>query len=336
MHGIISLKQPAYRSAEQLCEPTWLSEPLSIFHERWWLDAVAPNSWGEVTAEKAGNIIARFPFYRTQSFGFSVLGMPPFTRTLGPWIAAIDGKAVTRREREIHLVSELIEKLPKHTFFRQLLPPSHDNLLAFQNAGFCIGIEHTIEIDCRSSAEHLWNGLHHKTRSLIRRAAKEHRFEVLTDPDEFCKFYQHNMMSKGQALDFNPLDFVRLYQACNERNACAILALRHPQGGLSAAIFLVWWAGRMHFLLQTRDPLLASAGSIECLIWKGIESAVRRSLVFDLDGIPNERTAHRLLPFGGEIRARTIVTRGSVTCMTLRQFKKSFAWRTRQRSAAFC
>ena len=336
MHGIIHPRQLAYSSAERLCEATSFSSAASIFHQPWWLDAVAPDTWDEVTVEKAGRTVARFPFYRTKTFGFSVLGMPPFTRTLGPALAASGGKVVTRREREIHLVSELIEKLPKHTFFRQLLPPSYANVLAFQNAGFCVGIEHTIEIDCRSSAERLWNGLHHKTRSLIRRASKEQRFEIVSDPVEFCQFYNSNIKLEGKTLDFDPSDFVRLYRACNERDACRILALRHPLGKLSAAIFIVWWAGRMHFLLQTRDPLLASAGSIECLIWKTIEAAVGRSVVLDLDGIPNARTAHRLLPFGGEVRARTIITRGSVACMTLRQFKKSFAWSTRHRSAAFC
>jgi Acetyltransferase (GNAT) domain len=240
-----------------------------------------------------------FPILR---HGFRVLGMPPLTRTLGPWVAEGAGKSVSRRKHDRRVTAELIEKLPRHTFFRQLLPPSFDNLLTFQSIGFCIGIEHVVEINGCSGVETLWNGLHHKLRSLIRRADQHQAFEILDDPEEFCRFYARNIAMRGQSLDFESANFMAIYSACHTRKACTILAMRHRSGELAAAIFLVWWDGRMHFLLQTRDPNIAAAGSVECLIWHATEIAAQRSWVLDLDGIPHERTVHRLLPFGGEIR----------------------------------
>jgi hypothetical protein len=341
MHGVIGLTKARSTSrmsqaTPSLCVPAPSSGSNSIFHERWWLDAVAPSSWSEVTVEEGGKTIGRFPYFETRPLGFHVLGMPPLTRTLGPWIADGAGKPLSRRERSRRLTAELIEKLPSHVFFRQLLPPAFDNLLSFQSAGFCVGVEHVVEIEGNLGTEQLWSGMHHKMRSLIRRADQHQAFEILDDPEEFCRFYGRNIALSGRTLDFEGDNFASLYRACQAREACTILAMRHSNGELAAAIFLVWWEGRMHFLLQTRDPKTAVTGSVECLIWHAIEIAAQRSLVLDLDGIPNEKTAHRLLPFGGEVRLRAIATRGSALCMAARQFKKSLSWSLKKRSPVFC
>jgi hypothetical protein len=340
MHGVIGHKKAHSGSTVTLTAfpsrcPVPLSEANSIFQERWWLDAVAPSRWCEVTVEEGGKTVGRFPYFETRPIGLRILGMPPLTRTLGPWVAEGAGKSVSRREHDRRVTAELIEKLPKHSFFRQLLPPSFDNLLAFQSGGFCIGVEHVVEINGLTSTEQLWYAMHHKTRSLIRRADQQQGFEILDDPEEFCRFYGRNIALRRRSLDFEIVDFLNLYRACSDREACTILAMRNRDGELAAAIFLVWWAGRMHFLLQTRDPA-AAAGSVECLIWHAIEIAAQRSMVLDLDGIPNESTAHRLLPFGGEVRLRAIATRGSPICMAARQFKKSLSWSLKKQSSVFC
>jgi hypothetical protein len=79
--------------------------------------------------------------------GLARLGMPPFTKMLGPWIAPRPGKTVTRRQRTTRIISELIEQLPSHAFFKQHLPAVWDYALPFQFAGYGLGIDQTFEID---------------------------------------------------------------------------------------------------------------------------------------------------------------------------------------------
>jgi hypothetical protein len=88
----------------------------SIFQEHWWLDAVAPRQWKEVTIKEEGRTVERLPYFETRCFGLATLGMPPLTRTLGPWIAPSVGKAVTLRQRETRLVRALIERMPLGRF----------------------------------------------------------------------------------------------------------------------------------------------------------------------------------------------------------------------------
>src|SRR4051812_48518844 len=62
----------------------------SVFQESWWLDAVAPNAWTEIEVTRGGAIAARFPFVLRSRLGVSTIMNPPFTQTLGPWLATRD------------------------------------------------------------------------------------------------------------------------------------------------------------------------------------------------------------------------------------------------------
>ena len=152
-------------------------EAESLFHQHWWLDAVAGSQWQEVTVADNGTVVGRLPYVETRTFGMRVLGMPPFTKMLGPWIAPRPGKTVTRRQRTTRIISELIEQLPSHAYFKQHLPAVWDYALPFQFAGYGLGIDQTFEIDCRRDPEELWSEMQNKTRTLIRRTGKTHNIE---------------------------------------------------------------------------------------------------------------------------------------------------------------
>ena len=90
---------------------------------------------------------------------------------------------------------ELIERMPRHDLF---LPAAsnqpYNNLLPFQCAGFTTSPrQHVIEIDCGFGANVVWDEMHHKMRSLIRRAEQSHIFDESTDPEDFFRFYDRNI-----------------------------------------------------------------------------------------------------------------------------------------------
>ena len=78
---------------------------------------------------------------------------------------------------------------------------------------------------------------------------------------------------------FDAQTFLRLYRACREQEACSILALRSASGDLAAAVFLVWFSGRMYFHMQTRDAASAAAGAVEYLIWNAVKKAAARGMI---------------------------------------------------------
>src|SRR5690349_7234170 len=78
MHGV----DPA---GEVMSGDDHLGRAHTPFEQPWWLDAVAPGSWGEVVVERQGEPVARLPYVRKRKLGLTVLTQPPLTRFVGPW-----------------------------------------------------------------------------------------------------------------------------------------------------------------------------------------------------------------------------------------------------------
>jgi hypothetical protein len=78
----------------------------SIFHERWWLEAVTAGHYSEL---RQGDYPAgRLPFVLTRRKGLWHLGMPDFTHLLGHIVDSGDGKMETRMTNRLSTVGALI------------------------------------------------------------------------------------------------------------------------------------------------------------------------------------------------------------------------------------
>jgi hypothetical protein len=87
-------------------------------------------------------------------------------------------------------------------------------------------------------------------------------------------------------------------------------------------VFVVWGQGRMYYLMSTRARDKDDNGSVNLLIWEGMQRAHKHGLVFDLDGVSTSGTARFLSGFGGGIAQRLIVQRTSMTYGALREVKR--------------
>jgi len=294
----------------------------TIFHERWWLNAVAGASLGEATVEKDGEVVGWLPFDSRKAGPFTILGMPPFTHLLGP--VAIDGRggAQNRFIREKKIISDLVAQLPTHHHFRQHLPLSDCYGLAFQECGFRITPQYTFMIDCRKSLESIWNGMHHKTRQHIRRAEGRNVIQTLDDPNDFIRLYLKNL-ALTQRPSLESFDaFPRLFAECRQRNCGKLLCAQRTDGEPAAMVFLVWGHGVLYYLLSTRTPNAADSGSVSLLIWSAIKLAHAEGLMFDLDGVTSKGTARFLSSFGGEIVTRLVAQRSSALFGALQSVKR--------------
>src|SRR5882724_8445303 len=68
----------------------------SIFHEDWWLDAVSPGHWHEVTCLRGGRVVGYLRFVERREGGMTICEMPQITRFLGPVVTPQSGKTEAR------------------------------------------------------------------------------------------------------------------------------------------------------------------------------------------------------------------------------------------------
>jgi Acetyltransferase (GNAT) domain len=288
----------------------------SLFHEYWWLEAVAAGRFSEVEVAQSDFVTGRLPFSITRRKGLRILGMPDFTHLLGPVVNSSHGKPQTRITNRLSTVGALISQLPPFDFFKQTIDPTPDDGLAlidglaFQMHGFQVGYQYTFQIDCRGDLDALFAGMSVKVRTPIRRAEEQRTVATIDDPERFVSFYMENLRKTNRKSYMKFDRFPILFSECRARNCGEILAAMRPDGVSVAMTFLVWDDKRMYYLMSTRDTAVPDVGSVNLLIWSAMKRAHDLGLIFDLDGVSNEGTARFLSGFGGTIKTRLVVTKG--------------------------
>lgn len=288
--------------------------PWTLFHEPWWLDAAAPGGWQEITVEDGGQVVARLPFVLRRRFGFTAIGMPPLTRTLGPQVVGQDSDVPPDVRRRMEIVAALFAKLPRHDYFFQICGPGRHDLLACQTLGYDGCLRHTFRIPAGTPLDESWRLTRATTRAAIRKAAARFEVDTALPIDEFSKFYDWAIAEKhGPEMCGAARKQLkhRLYAAVEQRGAGQLLGTRDPDTGeLLAAAMVVWGHGTMYYLLTCRSARAAS-GAVALLVWETIRLASRLGLTYDFDGYNKVSAVPFLSSFGGHIANRMVLRRAS-------------------------
>jgi hypothetical protein len=289
------------------------ADPLipTIFHERWWLDAVTSGRYQAAEVHQGGKLIGWLPYVLSRRRGFQVSVMPTLTHLLGPALDEGRGSSNTRWLRRMDIAQELVGQLPPRLgLFSQTCHPDTMDVLAFQGLGFDSFVQFSAEI-ASNSPDDAWRQMRDKTRNVIRRAQERGQVHVLADPYEFQRFYAGNLSSVGDASYFDLSRIGSLFEAARARDQARIFAVRNSANAMIAAVFYVWDRRRLWYLLSSRDPRFTDNGAVSLLIWHGMQEAIRRGLVFDFDGIASSGAARFFAGFGAQIRPRYAVHRMS-------------------------
>ena len=310
----------------------------TIFHEEWWLDAVAPGRWRETSASRGGRVVGYMRYVERMMGKLTICEMPQITRVLGPVINPEGDKTESRLRFGHSVLQELLETIAAHDHVEMTLEPSFDNLSAFLSAGFDVRIMPTLLLDCRRSVDDLWAGLRDKTRNLARRASERLTVQEVTDADAFVAFYLANL--RGEPSYFDLCLPPRIYEAAVARGQAKILSATDETDTVHAAVFFIWDDQKAYYYLSTRDSDIADIGAVTLLMWEGIKIAQRLGLEFDFDGVTSDARYKFMSAFGGEPATRFMVSRSTASFDTqknLRGFAKSILkpeWLRRPKMAA--
>jgi hypothetical protein len=296
----------------------------SMFHQDWWLNAVTEGRYSAVFVKQGDCIVGRLPYLSSKWRGFTLLSMPPFTHVLGPAVDGGGGKLQTQLLQRMSIIRDLIEQLPPHDSFKQVLREADIDGLAFQDCGFQVNLQYTFDIDCRVDLDKIWNAMHSQTRRHIRRAEEQLTIGTIEDPGEFVLFYDKNLRERGRNSNLPLSVFPSLFTECRRRECGEILSASWPNGRRAAMLFLVWDDERMYYLLTTRALAAGVNGPVHLLVWTAIKRAHARGLVFDFDGVTTSGTAYFLSRFGGRPKLRMIVRRSRFIYSVIQYVERRF------------
>ncbi|WP_282799571.1 GNAT family N-acetyltransferase [Bombella apis] len=265
----------------------------SIFHQEWWLATASRQAVSFIDVEMGGRVVSRFPFVMKKRLGSPVIRMPKYTRTLGPDFALPPSKTFRQEQNIRHVVDRTLASLPKYHGVHFYLDPDNASSFAFRLAGFRVYQDFTFRIMPEKTLDMAWQDCDQKTRNLIRTADKKLTVQQSGDVAPFIDLVR-------QELPQNHHDYALLEDLFTEaRNRDQAMALYAHDGGVPVSAALLVWDDRVLYYWQAvRVRRSRVPGMNMLLIWKAIEEAKRRNLIFDFDGFGSVRTAKMLASFG--------------------------------------
>ena len=274
----------------------------SLFQQPWWLDAVAPNQWGEVLVERNGDIIARLPYMLEKVKGFKVLTMPPLTQTLGPWLRPSQAKYANQLAEQKDMLTELIQQLPPFDYFAQNFHYSIGNWLPFYWQGFQQTTRYTYMLEDLHDEQALWDGLLPKIRTDIKKAQQRFQLHITSDLDidVFLDANEQTFLRQGQQLPYSREFVKRLDAACAERKARRMFFAIDAEQRIHAAVYIVWDDHSAYYLMGGADPALRNSGATSLCLWEAIKFASTVTQRFDFEGSMVEAIERFFRAFGAK------------------------------------
>jgi hypothetical protein len=257
----------------------------SLFQSPWWLEAVAPSDWGEVSMETSGATIARWPYVIKKKFGFTFLVMPRLTQCLGPWLRPIKGKYAHRLSAQRGLIEGLLEQLPHFDFFWQTFHPSVTDWLPLYWRGFRQTTKYTYIIDNLANLDEIWNGMTEQTRRAIRKAEKNYlKVEVSEDLETLLCLNSLTFARQNMPLPYSISLVHRIDAACHNRSARKIFLAYDRDGRAHSALYLVYDKEAAYYLMGGIDPVFKDRQGMALTVWESIKFAATVTKVYDFEG----------------------------------------------------
>lgn len=270
----------------------------SIFHQPWWLDAVAPGKWKIIEIKRGGELYASMPYTEESKLGVSLSTMPSLTQHLGPWIKPLDGTDAAILAKEKELFTEIIQQLPDFGFFRQRFSTKITNWLPFYWDGFNQTTRYTYRLNDLSDEDKIWAGLQGNIRREIKKAQKQVSIEFTDDASIMWKLWNLNFQKKNQTVKTSKATFERINQACIDNHCRKIFIAKDDDNNVHASLFLVWDSESAYYLIGGADPEFRNSGAASLLMYEAIKFASTVTNSFDFEGSMIESVERFFRGFG--------------------------------------
>ena len=287
---------------EQTSTQSELGRRSSIFQEAWWVEAAAGAALERAEVRWDGRVVASLPFIRERTMGFTLLEMPPYTRTMGPILFLPESKPA-RRLRNMHdAIRGLMAALPRHDRYQGMLGPDDPTAFSLAMAGCSLGQNFTFQMPCVWDVDKHWSEMDQKTRNLIRAAGKESTVQRDASFEALLELSERERGAKDRR-DFSTLR--RLAEAAAGRGQLATLTANAENGKVIAAAALIWDEQVMYFWQSIRDSRDPRSGANSLLVWEAMQMARDKGLIFDVDGYHSLPAARFVSRFGMAPKVRT-------------------------------
>ncbi len=276
-----------------------IADDLPLWVQDWYLDACCDDGiWEVALVLKQEEVIASLPYFVKQRAGFRYITMPPFVKTMGPYLAPKH-----RSLKEQHLLYDrLIQQLPKVDGFKQNFHPSITNWLPFYWNDYQQTTYYTYQFDDLSDLDAIKQNANRSIKRNIRKAAQLLAVDLKLSAEEFYTVNTWSFQRQGVQMPYSEAQFLRLDAALAKHKARQIFCARDVAGQIHSAAYLVWDKQCAYYLFSGDHPDLRKSGSGIFLLWEAIKYTreVLGLNCFDFEGSIIQRLESLRVQFGAK------------------------------------
>ncbi|MBX7108844.1 MAG: GNAT family N-acetyltransferase [Chitinophagales bacterium] len=259
-----------------------LSVPL--FHQPFWLDAVAPGAWHAIEIMEDGKLIASAPYVMKKSLLGTELIMPKLTQFLGPNLLLPQVDYKERLAKEMQLLEQIILQLPAHDFFLQRWHYHYQNWLPFYWKGYHQTTRYTYVLPDISQPETLRKHFSDKVKREIHKAEKQFTVERSSAVQPFYAMLAANFKSKAMDIPFDAALLQRIYAACRKHQSGDIWLSRDAHGTVAGGIMVAWDQQSAYYIIGGKNNDFGNAGVMSHLFWQCFNDLKSTVKQFDFEG----------------------------------------------------
>nr|MBA2407632.1 GNAT family N-acetyltransferase [Chitinophagales bacterium] len=286
--------QEAYRKL------LWDEAPL--FHQPFWLDAVAPNQWNVAMIRREGLLHAYYLYALRKSILGTHCYMPELTQFLGP---AYRVQGLIERERLNHetlVLEELCSMLPPAAAFSSRWQTGYFNWLPFYWMNYNQRVRYTYVLEDISKPETVFSQFNDKIVREIRKAEKGFSVSETEDVSQFYNLIKSNFKQKNASVQLSFEILNNVFLASQKNGSGTIWCALDGQNHWAAAIFIAWDNKTAYYIIGARDDAFGNSGAMSLLFWHAFNSLKDKVKSFDFEGSMIKGVENYFRSFGASQR----------------------------------
>jgi len=303
----------------------WPDAPL--FHQPFWLDAVAGNEWDAVIIEENNSLKAYYLFAQKKLITGRYIYMPELTQFLGPSYRLSHASQRERLQEETVLLEQLCARLPEAGEFISRWQTGYFNWLPFHWKGYQQRVRYTYQLENIKDPEGLRPHFSEKITREIRKAEKNFVVVEASGSEKLFDMIQLNFKNKNAKISVNPQLLKRVFEGCMKNECGKIWMAQDQDGKYAAAIFVAWDSTTAYYIIGAKDDSFGNSGAMSFLFRNAFQFLKDNVKRFDFEGSMIKGVENYFRSFGStqqmffEITSsRSILSKAK---KTLREFRNS-------------
>lgn len=274
------------------------NKDIPIFLTDWWLEAVCAGKQWDValSRDSDGNIQAAMPYLLCKRAGLRYVVMPQMTQIGGIWLR----EDIAGNEELVRTVCEdFTRQLAdlKLNYYYQHYPVGSPAVEPLKALGFTVKERVTYRIEDLSDLDKVINAFSKNKKRQLQKALALHA-DTAMSAEEFYRFHEQCLREQGKKISYTREFLLLLERKANRLEQCRILTIRNADNVALAAVFLVWDAQSMYYLIPCYSPAYKDSGAGALLALEAIKYAREKQVLFDFEGSMIRGVANHYRQFG--------------------------------------